>query len=154
SGSLSQAILDSNAATSGSNTIDFDIPGVGVQTIALLSPLPAITNPVLIDGFSQPGYGGTPLIELPGSRAGTAAGRTYPGSGVTARGLDVSGFAGGAGILLTGTAATGNTIQANDIGTDPTGFQALPNEFGVQISGGASNNLVGGTSAAGGNLIA
>ena len=60
-GSLRQAILDSNAATGQTNTIDFDIPGSGVQTIAPLSPLPAITNPVLIDGFSQPGYAGTPL---------------------------------------------------------------------------------------------
>ena len=55
-GSLRQAILDSNAATGATNTIDFDIPGTGVQTIAPLSPLPAITSPVLIDGASQPGY--------------------------------------------------------------------------------------------------
>ena len=32
-GSLRQAILDSNAATGATNTIDFDIPGSGVQTI-------------------------------------------------------------------------------------------------------------------------
>ena len=43
-----------------------------MQTIAPLSALPAITNPVLIDGFSQPGYGGTPLIEINGSQAGAA----------------------------------------------------------------------------------
>ena len=55
-GSLRQAILDSNAATGATNTIDFDIPGNGVQTIAPLSSLPAITQPVLIDGYSQPGY--------------------------------------------------------------------------------------------------
>ena len=30
----------------------------------------------------------------------------------------------------------------------------MPNDFGVQISGGASDNLVGGTTAAAGNLIA
>src|SRR5262249_24621069 len=41
-GSLRQAILDSNAALGATNTIDFDIPGGGVQTIAPLSPLPAI----------------------------------------------------------------------------------------------------------------
>src|SRR5689334_1767630 len=33
-GSLRQAILDSNAATGQTNTIDFTIPGEGVQTIA------------------------------------------------------------------------------------------------------------------------
>ena len=75
-GSLRQAILDSNAATGATNTIDFDIPGSGVQTIVPLSPLPAITNPVLIDGFSQPGYAGTPLIEINGSQAGGGDGLT------------------------------------------------------------------------------
>src|SRR5262245_48334005 len=45
-GSLRQAILDSNAATGGTNTIDFAIPGDGVQTIAPLSALPSITNTV------------------------------------------------------------------------------------------------------------
>ena len=43
-GSLRQAILDSNADTAGANTIDFAIPGEGVQTIAPLSALPAITQ--------------------------------------------------------------------------------------------------------------
>ena len=55
-GSLRQAILDSNAATIATNTIDFNISASGVQTIAPLSPLPPITHGVLIDGFSQPGY--------------------------------------------------------------------------------------------------
>ena len=128
-GSLRQAILDSNTATGGTNTIDFAIPGQGVQTISPLSPLPAITNPVLIDGFSQPGYAGTPLIELSGSQAGIANGLTITGSGVTVRGLDINGFAEGAGILISGASATGNTIEANDIGTDPTGSQAHTQRF-------------------------
>ena len=46
-GSLRQAIVDSNAATGATNTIDFKIPGQGVQTIAPASPLPAITKAVL-----------------------------------------------------------------------------------------------------------
>ena len=53
-GSLRQAILDSNAAPGAQNTIDFAIPGPGIVTIAPTTPLPPITNPVLIDGFSQP----------------------------------------------------------------------------------------------------
>ena len=153
-GSLRQAIINSNTETGGTNTIGFAIPGQGVQTISPLSPLPAITNPVLIDGFSQPGYAGTPLIELSGSQAGIADGLTITGSGVTVRGLDINGFAEGAGILISGASATGNTIEVDDIGTDPSGLAALPNDFGVQISGGASDNLVGGNTAALGNLIA
>ena len=114
-----------------------------MQTIQLLSPLPAITNPVLIDGFSQPGYAGTPLIELNGSQAGGGDGLTITGSGVTVRGLDIDSFSQGAGIHLTGTGATGDWIYGNFLGTDPTGTQAEPNDYGVEIDGGASDNLIG-----------
>jgi hypothetical protein len=86
-GSLRQAILNSNAGTGGTNTIDFAIPGQGVQAIAPLSPLPAITHAVEIDGFSQPGYPGTPLIEISGSQASGGDGLTITGTDVTVRGL-------------------------------------------------------------------
>ena len=114
-----------------------------MQTIAPLSALPAITNPVLIDGWSQPGYSGTPLIELSGNQAGSGDGLTITGSEVTVRGLDINGFSQGAGIHVTGTGATGNWIYGNFLGTDPTGTQALPNNEGVEIDSGATKNLVG-----------
>src|SRR5271157_3163251 len=112
-GSLRQAILDTDAATGETNMIDFSILGDGVQTIAPISPLPAITQSVLIDGFSQPGYAGTPLIELSGSQAGTSDGLLITGPNVTVRGLDIIGFSQGAGIHLTGTGATSNWIYGN-----------------------------------------
>ena len=142
-GSLRQAIIDSDAATGGTNTIDFDIPGTGVQTIALLSPLPAIANSALIDGFSQPGYAGTPLIELSGSQEGSGDGVTITGAGVTVRGLDIDNFGQGAGVHLTGTGATGDWIYGNFLGTDPTGTLAEPNYAGVEIDASAANNLIG-----------
>ena len=129
-GSLRQVILDSNAAIGATNTIDFDLPGQGVQTIAPLSALPTITTAVLIDGESQPGYSGTPLIEINGSQAGGGAGLVITGPDVTVRGLDINGFTGGAGILITGSTATGSSIEASDIGTDPTGTQAVPTVSG------------------------
>ena len=64
-GSLRQAIQNADASP-GIPTIDFDIPGSGVLTISPASALPAITNQVTIDGTSQRGYSGTPLIELSG----------------------------------------------------------------------------------------
>src|SRR2546429_22941 len=61
-GSLRWAIQQSNAATGQTNTINFNINGGGLASIALLSGLPGITNPVLLDGTSQPGYSvGQPL---------------------------------------------------------------------------------------------
>ena len=108
---------------------------------------------MLIDGFSQPGYAGTPLIELSGSQAGGSDGLTITGPDVTVRGLDINGFSQGAGIHVTGTGATGDWIYGNFLGTDPTGTQAVPNNDGVQIDGGAANNTIGGTTAGAGNVI-
>ena len=45
-GSLRQAILDSNADAGDVDRISFNIPGTGVRTIAPLTGLPAITQPV------------------------------------------------------------------------------------------------------------
>ena len=70
-----------------------------MQTIAPASPLPAITNPVLIDGTSQPGYVGTPLIAIVNAAAGMADGLTITGSAVTVGGLANGGFALGAGSM-------------------------------------------------------
>jgi FG-GAP-like repeat len=142
-GSLRQAILDANAFIGPANTIDFAIPGFGVQTIAPLSSLPAISSQVLIDGESQPGYSGSPLMAIDGSQAGGGDGLTITGWGVSVRGLDITNFSNGAGIHLTGTGATGAWIYGDFLGTDPTGTKAMPNRVGVEIDGGASNDLIG-----------
>src|SRR5581483_3660295 len=93
-GSLRQAIIDANAA-SGACVIDFNIADSGVQDIQLASALPDITNSVTIDGTSQPGYGGTPLIELNGAGAGSGvSGLTLAGPNITVVGLDINGFSG------------------------------------------------------------
>src|SRR5262245_24789914 len=144
-GSLRQAILDSNAATGQANSIEFAIPGEGVQMIAPGSPLPAITHAVLIDGWSQPGFASMPIIELDGSQAGGGDGLTITGSGVIVRGLDINNFAAypGAGIHITGIGATGNWIYGNFLGTDPAGTEARPNGTGVLIESGAGANRIG-----------
>jgi len=52
---LRDAILFSNGHPQPppfSNLIQFNIPGGGVQTITLLSDLPAITTETVIDGYS------------------------------------------------------------------------------------------------------
>src|SRR3989442_11170628 len=52
--SLRAAIEEANA-NAGKDTINFNIPGSGVKTISPGSPLPNITESVIIDGYSQPG---------------------------------------------------------------------------------------------------
>ena len=70
-GSLRWAVGQANAQPG--STIVFQIPGTGVQTIALASPLPELTAAVTIDGTTQTGYSGSPPIELDGATAVAAA---------------------------------------------------------------------------------
>jgi hypothetical protein len=68
-GSLRAAMLNVNHDTVDQvDVIDFNIAGAGVHTINLLSELPALKHPVNVDGTSQHGYSGSPLIALNGSK--------------------------------------------------------------------------------------
>lgn len=123
-GSLRQAIIDSNSTPGGEpNVINFSI-GTGAQTISPLSPLPTITARVIIDGTTQPGYAGKPIIEIEGSQAGNRAGFVISAGFSTIRGLVINRF-NGDGIFMFDT--NGNVIEDNFIGTDVTGSIALGN---------------------------
>jgi len=132
-GSLRQAILDANANTT-TDTITFNIPGAGVvHTIAPLSPLPRMTGistSNTIDGTTQPGFAGVPLIELNGSAAGGGADGLSFEIG-TVRGLVINRFR-GSGVVI----SNGGIVQASYIGTDATGTVALGNSrYGVWAGG-------------------
>ncbi|MCG8404534.1 MAG: hypothetical protein MI923_04970, partial [Phycisphaerales bacterium] len=116
-GSLRQAILDANASP-GTEVIDFNIPGAGPHTIQPLTPLPTITDPVVIDGKTQPGCTGVPFIELDGSLAGSADGLLITAGSSTVRGLIINRFSGD-GIELRTNGV--NRIECNYIGTDVGG---------------------------------
>jgi titin len=140
-GSLRQAILDANASP-GLDTIQFAVPGAGTHTISPLAQLPFVTDPVVLDGATQPGYAGTPLIQLSGALAGpgTVYGLVVTAGGSLVRGLDVTGFSGD-GILLAQNG--GDVVTGNYAGTDPAGAAAVPNGFGVVVSGGGGDQVVG-----------
>jgi hypothetical protein len=123
-GSLTQAILDANA-TAGINTIAFNIPGTGVQTIT--GGLPTITGSVIIDGYSQPGASPNTaavgnnavlLIELSGGTLTLLRGSNPTAS--TIQGLVINH---GGGISIQGSGFTGgNSIWGNFIGTSADGL--------------------------------
>jgi hypothetical protein len=149
-GSLRQIILDSNS-NPGADTINFQI-GKGTQTIAPASPLPVITDTVTIDGTTQPGFAGTPIIELNGTNAGFFAdGLSFVTASSTVRGLVINRFSIGSGISF--NLFSDNVIAGNFIGTDVTGTIALGNREGVTIFGGSSGNTIGGTTSAARNVI-
>ena len=147
-GSLRQAITDSNNLA-GVQTIAFNIPGSGVQTIAPTSQLPFIFQPAIIDGATQPGFAGTPLIEISGANAGNSQGIFIAAGSSTVRALIINGFSNGSGINLDTNG--GNTVKGCYIGTNASGTAALPNSAGITIT--SSNNQIGGAAAGEGNLI-
>jgi len=158
---LREAITVANA-NAGTDTIDFDIPGAGPHTISPGSALPTITDPVTIDGYTQPGAspntnppgsGSNAVlkIELDGTNAGANAnGLTISAGSSTVKGLAINRF-GDDGIDL--SANGGNVIEGNYIGTDVTGTADLGNiGHGAYIYD-APGNTIGGTTTAARNVI-
>jgi hypothetical protein len=163
-GSLRQAILDAEAATPfGVDTIAFAIPGPGaggVHTIRPLSPLPALTQQTTLDATTQPGYAGTPRIEIDGSSAGAGADGLvvdvdivrYDAPVAVVRGLAVGNFS-GAGIRID---CLGARLAANHIGADASGTRAAPNGVGVHVTAGYDGghvNQIGTAAPADRNVI-
>jgi T5SS/PEP-CTERM-associated repeat protein len=54
-GSLRQAILTANSSINVPDLINFTISGAGPHTISPATPLPTLTDPVTIDGYTQSG---------------------------------------------------------------------------------------------------
>jgi hypothetical protein len=147
-GSLYAAIVNSEL-NPAPDAISFNIPGTGVHRISLAAAdvFPRWdTDQLTIDATTQPGYAGTPLVELvgPGGSAANGAGLSFvSGNAVVIRGLAIGGF--NAGI---DTGAAGR-IEANYIGLAADG-SPLPNLVGVIPHG---DLTIGGTVAEARNVI-
>ena len=135
-GSLRWAIQSSNG-TAGPNTVNFNIVGGVPVSIAPLSALPTVTTPVTIDGTSQPGFSGTPVVELNGASTGASvAGIHIQGGNCTLKGLAINRFS-DCGIRIEQTG--GNIIEGNYIGTDVTGLLGLGNSTdGIRMENGSA----------------
>jgi hypothetical protein len=153
--SLREAIIAANH-TSGSDTIEFDIPLCGgVCTIQPTSALPALNaGDTTINGYSQAGAGpGALRIEIDGSGAGDAYGFSINSAENVIQGLVINRFS-RSGIRLEGSGATNNTIAGNFIGLAADGTTDLGNGWdGVYIYAGAQNNTVGGDASGERNII-
>jgi parallel beta-helix repeat protein len=132
---------DAPKGDAGLDVINFNIPGGGVQTIILTSDLPPIGDPITLDGTSQPGYAGTPLIELNGNHVADTGLFIYGGNSMV-KGLVLNRFKGIAILLST---KGSNFVVNNYIGTNAGGSTALPNGTdGISIQASSGNNTIGG----------
>ncbi|GAB5403032.1 MAG: hypothetical protein Aurels2KO_12630 [Aureliella sp.] len=147
-GSLRDAMEQSNA-TPGLDEIRFSLPTSELK-ITPESALPWLTDAVLIDATTQPGYSGLPLVELSGENAvGNAAGIHIAADNSSVRGLTINSFT-NAGIYV--GEVSGILIRSNIIGADPSGEIARPNAQGISLYG-TTNAIVGGGAPEFGNLI-
>jgi len=137
-----------NAANAG-DTISFNIPGSGVHTINATSGY-SITKAVTIDGGTQPGFAGVPLIELNGAGAGAGVnGFAVNAPNVIIRGFIVNRFP---GYAISFDSLGNDTVQSCYIGTNATGTAASANVAGgIRIN--APNITIGGNTSGAGNLI-
>lgn len=198
--SLREAILESNAKSNsvfGPDRIGFAIDIQGYSTIELATSLPPIEDPVVLDGTTQSGFQGKPIVQISGTQAsvtGSGLVVSSPASGSQILGLSIHGFGGdaielagadetlisgnqlgvnqeqtavgngrsglqirngsdnvvsanvisnnaGNGIWLRGPSSSNNRIWNNMIGLSPSGGDAAPNEHGIVILNGSSNQV-------------
>lgn len=165
--SLRGAITAANAIA-GPHQINFDLPqsdpGYVAATqhwrIAPATDLPGITSDLTIDGYSQAGASpnANPMhfgsfttqlkIELRGPNFNSTTGLLggLSGSSLFVRGLAINGFTTGVYLFEPGT----HRFEGNFIGTDISGQQAVPNQYGIAPAG---VTIIGGSSQTFANLI-
>lgn len=141
------------------DAIHFNIPGGGVKSITPTTALPAVTQAVVIDGYTQPGASANTLsvgsdavllVELVGG-AGPGNGLLISADSSTVRGLVINRF--GSAIYVQ---SGGNTIEGNWLGIDDDGNTRLANVYDVFVanSPASANNLIGGTNPGSRNVMA
>jgi len=151
-----RAALNETNANPGPDTIIFNIPGGGVQTIQLSDKLPTLTDSgTIIDGYTQPGA--TPntddqidnaaiKIQIRGNGYAAHDGIVITSSNNTIRGVALFNLR--RSIWIYGTAATDNVIVGNFIGTDAAGVFIAPagtedQAHGVNIEQQSKRNRIG-----------
>lgn len=134
----SGALTGECVAGSGADDIVFNIPGAGVKLIVTTTPLPVITTPVHINGFTQPGASANSNSQTLGSNAvflieidhgAVVSNATLTVSGAAAAGTIIEGLAlsrsansgccANMGIYVTSTSNV--WIRGNQFGADATG---------------------------------
>lgn len=155
-----RAAIQTANAHGGADTIEFNLGGNGVKKISPATSLPIISDPIIIDGYSEQGASENTrkvgnnavlLIRLDGVNvSGDGTGLTITSGTGLVRGLSITRF--GYGIDIKGATADGNLIEGNFVGLTPAG-EDRGNGLGLFIRDGASGNTVGGATPDARNIV-
>jgi parallel beta-helix repeat protein len=155
-GSLRQAILDANALPNV-NRIEFDIGTTcGPRNIVLSTPLPTITQPLVIDGYTQPGAvrnsqtigsNGTICIAITGAGSVINGISTASDDGVSVS-IDGIGFGGFTLNAVNLTGGNGHRFVGSQVGGQ-IGPAATPLTLAPSLNGLVVGSLIGSAGADG-----
>jgi CSLREA domain-containing protein len=144
---LRAAIAESNASDGSMDTIEFDIQTAPLS-IASVTQLPTITDPVDIDGTTQTGFAGNPIVEVRGTGTVFHHGLVLNAGNSTVAGLVLNRFFDAIDVN-----SSDNRIEGNFIGTNIAGTAVLANERGIRVVSGSRNhverNTISGNNAVG-----
>ena len=154
--SLRGAMNNANSNGAGTDTINFNIAGSGVKTVTLASTLPEINSSLTINGATQAGYFGKPMIEVNGNNVNSYGFNIDTPMLVADISVTIIGLAINRhlyGVYSDCFARCDITLLGNFIGTNANGTAALPNGGdGVYISPNGTI-VIGGEGLFEGNLI-
>lgn len=145
--------------------VKFDIPtsdpgySNGVFNIHLTGMLPPlVSNGMTIDGSTQPGFAGKPLIMLDGSQIlpetyTSDTGLLVYSASNQVKDISFSGFIWN-GLTFSYADASNNVVSGCWIGVDSTGTNPAPNAYqGILVTSASGHNTFGGTTASARNVI-
>jgi hypothetical protein len=144
----------SKSITSTRGTIDFlpsiavhfAIPGTGPFSIDWSSMNIQVTEALTIDATTQPGYGGSPVVEIHGNL--TQVGLTITGGASVVRGLAINRFTSAISLETN----SGNLLEGNYVGVGTNGVTPERN-LGAALFVASNTNTIGGTSPQARNIL-
>lgn len=144
-----RAAIEEHNAINGESQIHFDLPGS--LTIQPASILPYADSSLAVDGTTQPGYSGTPIVTIDGSAVSNPDHGIYVQGNSEVRGLVFVNWTQGIHTQFDSSDQRPTTIAGNYVGVESDGVTTSPNLDGVYID--SVNITVGGADAADRNVI-
>jgi len=139
-GSLRAALrLANDPVDTPADSIHFDISGSGPHTIQPQTALPDVTDPVILDGRTDPQYNGDPVVAIDGSKVSASTLSLETGSaGSSVFGLSLTHSDNDIALFIR---SDGNLVDGCWVGVAPDGTTTPSSSWGIRTFG--SSNQFG-----------